>query len=348
MPFKQQQICCISDIHVGVHQNSSMWHKITLDWALWLKKELIAKGIKDIMISGDFFHYRDEISVNTIHVASMVLDMWDGFNIVMLVGNHDAYYKERSDVNSLSLFRGRENVTVYDTITEEKSNSSKLVFAPWGTEVDQLPESDILFGHFEINSFKMNGFKVCDGGVRASDLLKQTKLVITGHFHLRDERCYDAGTVVYTGNPFQMDFGDRGSTKGYYLLDLKSREYVFHHNKISPIHKKIKLSELIKYGDITDELRSIFKGNIIRLVFDRNISPDEVDILLKVLLSLNPLMMTVDYENTFNNLNLVDDDQTDLSGVDMTVAIKEFINMLDIDCKDDIIDRTLSVYNTCK
>ena len=237
MPFKQQQICCISDIHVGVHQNSSMWHKITLDWALWLKKELHAKDIKDIMISGDFFHYRDEISVNTIHVASMVLDIWKDFNVVMLVGNHDAYYKERSDVNSLSLFKGRQNITVYDTIVEETYNDVKMVFAPWGTEVDQIPENDILFGHFEINSFKMNGFKVCDGGVRASDLLSRTKLVITGHFHLRDERCYDAGTVIYTGNPFQMDFGDRGSTKGYYLLDLNSQEYVFHHNNISPVHK---------------------------------------------------------------------------------------------------------------
>ena len=101
-------------------------------------------------------------------------------------------------------------------------------------------------------------------------------------------------------------------------------------------------------GDLTDDVRNMFKGNIIRLVFDKNISPDEVDILLKVLLSLNPLMLTVDYENTFNNLNLMDDESTDLSGVDMTVAMKEFINMLDIDCKDDIIDQTLAIYNQCK
>ena len=130
MPFKQQQICCVSDIHVGVHQNSSMWHKITIDWAMWLKRELKSKGIKDIMISGDFFHYRDEISVNTIHVASMVLDIWKDFNVVMLVGNHDAYYKERSDVNSLSLFKGRNNITVYDTVVQENVYNTNLTFAP--------------------------------------------------------------------------------------------------------------------------------------------------------------------------------------------------------------------------
>ena len=348
MPFKQQQICCVSDIHIGVHQNSNMWHKITLDWALWLKKELQAKKIVDIMISGDFFHYRDEISVNTIHVASMVLDIWKDFNIVMLVGNHDAYYKERSDVNSLSLFKGRSNVHVYDQIEQVTTHGVDVVFAPWGTAVDQIPTSDIIFGHFEINSFKMNGFKVCDGGVGAEELLKRCDLVITGHFHLRDERCYETGTVIYTGNPFQMDFGDRGSTKGYYLLDLPTQEYVYHNNDVSPVHKKIKLSELVEFGDITDEVRKIFKGNIIRIIFDKNISTDEVDILMKVLLSLNPLMLTVDYENTFNNLNLHDDDQTDLSGVDMTTAIKEFIQMLDVDDKDDIINQTLAIYNNCK
>lgn len=348
MPFKHQQICCISDIHIGVHQNSAMWHNITINWAVWLRKQLREQGIRDIMISGDFFHYRDEISVNTIDIASKILELWGEFNIVMLVGNHDAYYKERSDVNSLSLFKGHKNITVYDTTTAVETHGSKITFAPWGTDPENIPESDIIFGHFEIKTFKLNTFKVCDSGIPAESLLNKAPLVITGHFHLRDERCYDGGNIIYTGNPFQMDFGDRESTKGYYLLDITTGEYAFHNNNVSPTHKKIKLSELVKYGEITDEVRSIFYNNIIRIVFDRNISTDEVDILLKVLLGLKPLMLTVDYENTFNNLNLQDSDSTDLSGVDVSVAIKEFINMLDVEGKDDIIKQTLAIYNNCK
>ena len=34
--FKQSKICCISDIHLGIHQNKSNWHKILLDWGKWL------------------------------------------------------------------------------------------------------------------------------------------------------------------------------------------------------------------------------------------------------------------------------------------------------------------------
>ena len=72
--FKQSKICCISDIHLGVHQNNSSWHKILLDWAQWLNQQLEKNKIQDIMICGDLFHYRDEIAVNSLHVANEFFD----------------------------------------------------------------------------------------------------------------------------------------------------------------------------------------------------------------------------------------------------------------------------------
>ena len=103
LDLNQRKVCCVSDLHVGVHQNSSMWHDITVNWAIWLKTELQAKKVTDIIFPGDLFHYRDEIAVNTIHIVTQILNIWKDFNIVLLVGNHDAYYKDRSDVNSLSI-----------------------------------------------------------------------------------------------------------------------------------------------------------------------------------------------------------------------------------------------------
>lgn len=348
MLLNHNRVCCISDIHIGVHQNSSRWHDILMTWAHWLKSELSAKDIKDIIISGDFFHYRDEISVNTMYIASQVLDLWSNFNIIMLVGNHDAYYKERADVNSLTMLKGRPNIRVIDTVETHDCFGKTVSFIPWATPIQEIPKSDIIFGHFEIQSFKMSSFKVCDTGMPAKELLKRSPLIITGHFHLRDEREYKDGKVLYLGNPFQMDFGDRESTKGYYLLDLQDSEYSFYHNNISPIHKKIRLSELITYGDINDEVRNMFKNNIIRLIIDKNITPDDVDILLRVLLSLNTISLTVEYENTYNNLKLLEGERADLSGVDMVTAIKEFIDLLDIDDKKSVVDQTVELYNRCK
>ena len=104
--------------------------------------------IQDIIISGDFFHYRDEIAVNTIHFATNILDIWKDFSIIMLVGNHDAYYKDKSEVNSLAILSGWPNITVIETITTVPLFGKQVTFCPWGTKLTEMPTSDIIFGHF--------------------------------------------------------------------------------------------------------------------------------------------------------------------------------------------------------
>ena len=345
--IKHSQICCISDIHVGVHQNSNQWHNITLDWATWLRDELHAKNIKDIVISGDFFHYRDEIAVNTIHFATQVLNLWRDFNIIMVVGNHDAYYKDRCDVNSLSILDGWNNITVISTLTTSDIFGKTVTFCPWGCDIADMPESDVVFGHFEIQNFKQNSFKICSTGIRSADLLQKCGLIISGHFHIRDERIYDAGRILYLGNPFQMDFGDIDSDKGYYILDFNTLQYEFTENTLSPRHKKIYLSELVRQGKITEKVKQDFNNNFIRFIVDKNVSPDEIDIILQKFYTLNPLSINVDYAANFNKYKLDESVIHDFSGIDVEVAIKEFVNLIDMKNKKEVIDYTIDLYRKC-
>lgn len=341
------KVCCVSDIHIGVHQNSNQWHDITLEWARWLADELRSKNVSDIIISGDFFHYRDEIAVNTMHFVTNVLQIWKEFNIVMLVGNHDAYYKDRSDVNSLSILDGWSNITIIDTPTQALLFGKKSMFCPWGTSEDEIENSDVIFGHFEIQNFKQNSFKVCSSGMRSSALLGKSNLIISGHFHIRDERSYDNGTILYLGNPYQMDFGDVDSIKGYYILDFNNLTYEFTENKLSPVHNKIYLSELVKIGSITSEVRALFNNNFIKFIIDKNISPDEVDIVLKKFAALNPISINVDYAVNFDKYKLDESNIYDFSGIDVVSAIEEFINLIDIDNKKEVVSYTTSLYKRC-
>jgi DNA repair exonuclease SbcCD nuclease subunit len=345
--IKHSQICCISDIHVGVHQNSNQWHDITLNWATWLREELRAKNIKDIVISGDFFHYRDEIAVNTIHFATQVLSLWKDFNIIMVVGNHDAYYKDRCDVNSLSILDGWSNITVISALTTSDIFGKTVTFCPWGCDIDDMPKSDVVFGHFEIQNFKQNSFKICSTGIRSADLLQKCGLIISGHFHIRDERIYDAGRILYLGNPFQMDFGDIDSDKGYYILDFNTLQYEFTENTLSPRHKKIYLSELVRQGTITEKVKQEFSNNFIKFIVDKNVSPDEIDIILQKFYTLNPLSINVDYAANFNKYKLDESIIHDFSGIDVEVAIKEFVNLIDMKNKKEVIDYTIDLYRKC-
>jgi DNA repair exonuclease SbcCD nuclease subunit len=349
MKINTPNVCCIADIHIGVHQNGAQWHAILLEWAQWLARELKSKKIKDILICGDVFHYRDEIAVNTLHMAVDVFKIWKDFNIGILIGNHDSYYKDKVDVNSLSIFEEWPNITIFDQITTFEAFGKKLTFCPWGTDAKKIPAgTDITFGHFEIKSFKWNAVKVCDHGIYADKLLKNSSLVITGHFHQRAERIYDNGKILYVGNPFQMDFGDYGNTKGYYILNIENMSYDFYENTISPKHIKLFLSELAEEGKLTANTKKEIKSNIVRFIIDRTIAADDTEVVLKKFASLNPLILDVDYAINFDRFGLKEDENKDLSGVDIATAIEDFVNMLDIEDKEKVIARTVELYKINK
>lgn len=346
MTIKNSKVCVISDLHLGLYSNNTKWHEIAINWASWLRDDLVSKGITDIIFCGDWHHNRSEISVSTLQVSTNIFDILKDFNIIMIIGNHDIYYKNRCDVNSVSVFKGRNNIHIVDSMECIKAFGKNIAFCPWGTELESIPDSDIIFGHFEIVSFKISSSKVCDHGIDVPDILDKAKLVISGHFHLRNERKYKNGTILYCGNPFQMDFGDVGNSKGYYILDFETLKYKFYENKISPQYKKITLRELAEIGDITKEIKNIFAKNIVKFKIDCNITQEDLEFLVRKLSLLKPEQIITEYDN---NINIVDDliSQKDLSTINIEVAIQEFVNILDIDNKDKVIKYTLDLYKSC-
>jgi len=342
--LNKSKVAVFSDLHLGVHLDSTTWHQVALNWCDWIVAELKERDIKDIFFLGDFYHHRSDISVATLHVASIILDKLNDFNVVMIVGNHDAYYKDRADVNSLSILNGRKNLTVISDTTTIELFGKTFTFIPWGADITNLPKSDAIFGHLEIESFKMNSFKTCDHGTKTRDLLKNTSLVMSGHFNLRDERVYNDGTIIYVGNPFQMDFGDLDSSKGYYILDLKTLKYEFYENNISPKHKKISLTELTNTKSLTGaDINQMVNGNFVKFVVDKKANSDIIDTLIQKFSVYNPLAFTTDYVFTDNTF-LIDDKGYESTGVDMQATIEEFIGVLDIDNKDSIIKYCADLY----
>lgn len=340
------KIGIISDLHLGVHTNSTYWHGVAIKWAHWLRDEFRAKGIKDIVFCGDWHHNRSEISVSTLQISADILEIFKEFNLISILGNHDVYYKHRIDVNSLSIFKGRENITIIDKPVTYEAFGKTITLCPWETEMSQIPKSDVIFGHFEIETFKMNQYKVCEEGTKIKDILAKSNLVISGHFHTRHEKKYTKGTILYVGNPFQMDFGDVDNEKGYHILDLDTLEYTFHQNTVSPLYKKLKLSDLVAYGSITAEVENIFKENIVKLNLDRRISREDLTFLTNKLLSLKPEKLVTEYDVSLSQCNNLDGDR-DLSGIDIRTAIEEFVSMLDIDDGDGILNTTLDLYKKC-
>lgn len=341
--FKNSKIAIFSDLHIGVHQDSKYWHDISWEWANWYISDLKYKGITDVVFCGDYFHTRDEVNVDTLHFGTKLLELFKDFNLIMIVGNHDCYLKDSSEVNSIAQYKNWPNVTIVDVPLKVSEYGKTINFIPWGIKLDGIPQADITFGHFEIQLFRMNTFALCDDGFLAEEILEKSPLVFSGHFHLKDEKQYGDGKIIYVGNPFQMDFNDAGTEKGYYTIDLKTGETEFTKNTKSPKHFNFKLSELISKKTITDDIKEKFLNNFIKLKIDRRITPEDTEFLLTVYKSLNPSQLNVEYEANVSEYDL-EEEKRDFSGIDVQQAIIEFIDMLDTNNKKDLIQYTIELY----
>lgn len=342
--FSQPEICVISDLHFGVHQNSPLWHDTAIKFIKWLINELKQRGVKDILIAGDVFHNRNDIAVNTLNTVADIFNMLAEFNIIILVGNHDAFYKDRSDVNSISILSGWKNIKVYTEPTQLTYMGKMISICPWGSTLDQIPEGDVVFGHFEIVNFKMNNFKVCEHGFTSDELFSKTDLVISGHFHLREERNYKHGTILYLGSPYELDWGDKETVKGICLLDFATLNRTFIPNTISPKHIEIKLTDLIKNG--MAGVKEKMEGNIVRFVVDKEIDTDKVDILAKKLNTFQPLSFSIEYFcfTAVDNSDLVQVSD----GVNIEQTIDDFIKTMDIKNREKVSAYVLELYKKIK
>jgi len=319
--IKKSKVAIFSDLHLGVHGNSEDWHKIALDWANWISSDMKSNGIKDILFLGDFFDNRSEISVQTMHVASQILDILEQFNIIMIVGNHDAFYKNRSDVHSLGLLNGYKNITVVDKNLTISEFGKQLLFVPWNNELSN-GTFDYIFGHFEIQSFKMNNFKVCDKGLEVMDFLaSKTDTVFSGHFHRRDHKKYNEGIIHYVGNTFPMDFSDEGNIKGYYILDIENGKLEFVQNTLSPRYKRVILS-LIKSYKESDVI-----GNIVKLIVDLDVDEKQLEKFKYYILKFNPYKLSVEYNTSSVTINNSDE----IDSIDLVKLFEEFIVQLNLE-----------------
>jgi DNA repair exonuclease SbcCD nuclease subunit len=342
--IKSKKIGVFSDIHIGLGQDSSTWHDIVLNFAKWVSKIYTKAGINDIIIPGDIFHNRSEISVNTLATANEFFDILKDFRIFISAGNHDCYYKDRSDVNSISLFGGWKNIVVVDKnplIIQAGEKTISLI--PWGISVEDIPQSDICFGHFEIQTFNMNTFKVCDHGFESSSLLEKSPFILSGHFHSRDERVYKNGKIVYVGSPYQQNFGDVDQTRGIYILDIESKKLEFIENTISPKHIKVYLSHLRNKKQDAEFLKENIPNNMVSLVIDEEISNDKITLLNAKLQNLSPRFFRVDYKSI--NADLIENSTTvDYNLIDIEKNIEDFVNSIDVQHKEDVINYLTTTY----
>lgn len=191
----------------------------------YLKKN----DIRTVYHLGDVVDRRKYMNYNTLNVMRTALleplkAHTDAVHII--AGNHDVYYKDTNALNSLTELLGGYNFNLY--VDPAEVNGSLLV--PWINPENmtrsyaaiKASKAKSCFGHLEITGFEMSRGAACEHGISA-DLFKKFDVVGSGHFHLRSSK----GNIQYLGSPYEMDWGDYNSPKGFSVFDTDTQELTF-------------------------------------------------------------------------------------------------------------------------
>lgn len=232
------RIALITDLHLGYKENTSQ-SKSMYEYVKWFIEDVKRKEIDNIFILGDIFDNRESINYLTIkntyeNLINPIVE--NNLKAFVIAGNHDLYYKNTNDVYSVKLLFGHiPNLHFVQNLAEELVVGNSLIcLVPWINSENYEQNmgflkncnADYVMGHFEISGFTMVRGVKCTNGL-GRDIFKKYKKVFSGHFHLKE----NIGNIYYLGTPYEKDWNDYNSPKGYHILDLDNNELEFIENK---------------------------------------------------------------------------------------------------------------------
>lgn len=210
-----------------------------------------AEQTDTIVIVGDVFHSRSSVPHQVLDkVCSAFTSIEERFkDIYVVMGNHDISVSgDRS--NALKAIASR-NVHVIDTPDTYTIRGEAVGVIPYTEDVGlvesafaKFADEDVacVFAHLGMlgGAVGPSDFEVPGTIPFASLSLDSFKRVVLGHFHKHQEL---SDNVFYVGSPLQLTWGESGEDKGFVFLDLKTGEYEFEENDISPRFIKISADE---------------------------------------------------------------------------------------------------------
>ena len=247
------RVAIITDTHYGCRKGSKLFQDY---FELFYKNiffpKLEEEGITTVLHLGDAFDSRKSIDYQSLEwTKRVVLDPLSKYDVHMLVGNHDAYYKNTNNVNSPSLLlKNYSNIKTYSNPEVVNIGGLKILFIPWicadnEEKTHKLIKNSnckVAMGHLELNGFQAYRGHTMDDGMD-SVVFDRYQKVFSGHYHTRS----DNGTVYYLGNPYEMFWNDVNDTRGFHIFDTETLEH-------TPVNNPYRMYHVIYYEDTDHQM----------------------------------------------------------------------------------------------
>lgn len=324
------KICLLGDTHFGARNDNHHFHSF---FAKFYNEVffpyLEQNNITTIVQLGDVFDRRKYINFQSLKSCREYFfePLKAGrYKTHVIIGNHDTYYKNTNEVNSLTLLlKEYNNINVHVDPSEVEFEDCKFLFVPWICQDNEAQcleaikntKADVVVGHFEISGFEMYKGSVCDEGLN-SEVFNNLPLVVSGHFHHKST----SKNISYLGTPYEITWSDYNDQKGFHIFDTDTKELTFVPNPFTMFHK-------VHYDDMNKELKEVInvnfdelKNTIVKVVVRNKNNPHWFDVFV-------------------SNLEKA-------GVIDIQVVEDHF--HLDLEADDDIVNEvedTLTILNKC-
>ena len=274
--FKKAAI--FGDIHFGMKNNSNEHNGNCSNFIDWFIETAIAEGCETCIFLGDWHHVRANINVSTMNYSIENLKKLDkAFDkSYFIVGNHDLYYKNSRELNSLPYTDLFDNIELISEITERDD----CLFLPWLVDNEwksvSKQKAKYVFGHLELPYFKMNAIvEMPDHGELQPEHFKDNQYVLSGHFHKRQKK----ENIYYIGNPFPHNFADAwDDDRGMVTMEWGDGPKFFNWHE-GPKFRTIRLSHLL-----TNPTEFIDDNTYARITLDIELNFEEMNFIKDMLI----------------------------------------------------------------
>ena len=338
------KIALVTDTHFGArndNQNVNDYFYKFYDDIFF--PELEKRGITTCVHLGDVVDRRKFISfkiANDFRQRFINRFAELGIDLHIIIGNHDTYYKNTNEVNSMEELVGRDRCNIYTGPEVVEFDGVPIQFIPWintnnydesMTALSHSP-AQIAMGHLEVNGFEMHKGHFADGSYD-KELFRRFDIVMSGHFHHKS----DDGQIYYLGTPYEIYWSDYEDPRGFHIFDTDTRE-------LERIVNPYRLFEKVYYDDTTTDYTeydmSKFKDMYVKVIVVNKKDLYQFDKFVDKLLQADAHEVKIVEDFSELDAENVSDDIVENTEDTMTL-LEKYIDELDVTMDKDRLKNTM-------
>ena len=277
------KIAILNDTHCGIRNSSEIFlNNAEQFYNNVFFPECEKHGIKQIVHLGDYYDHRKFVNFKALnHNRRIFLDQIRkrGMSMDIIPGNHDTFYKNTNELNSLKECLGHYMNEVH-IVTEPKVmqyDSLKMGLVPWICQDNydlcmnfiRDCKADWIGSHLELNGFEvMRGLTNKHG--MDPKLFSRFEMVLSGHYHCSSKK----DNIWYLGSQMEFFWSDAHDPKYFHILDTETREMTKIRNPHTLFEKILYNDEQIDYNNYNKDLTNKFVKVVVvnktdPFIFDR-------------------------------------------------------------------------------